>query len=361
MKIGILGFHKVGKTTLFNTLTGSSIEVDKFSPPSPKPNIGVAHVKDPRLDRVAAIVRPQKTTPATFEYVDFPAIKKGAGRESLELSEFKYVDAIAHVVRAFPDDEIVHPEGTVDPLRDVENMELEFLLADSEILTKRIQKLKKEVQKIKDKELTAELDLLTRCEAELENEKPLRQVELTEEASSRLNNFALLSQKPVIHILNISEEEIQNVEGLTSKFSLETFESKPKTAISMICAKIEMEIAQLPPDDAKEFMDELGLQETSAERIIGASYRLLDVITIFTANEKEARAWSIERGTEAVKAAGKIHSDMERGFIRAEVISFEELDRIGSFKKAKEEGILRLEGKDYIVRDGDVIQFRFHV
>ena len=361
MKIGILGFHKVGKTTLFNTLTGSTLEVDKFSPPSSKSNIGVAHVRDPRLDRVSEIVEPKKTTEATIDYVDFPAIKKGAGSDALDLTEFKYVDAIAHVVRAFADEEIVHPEGSVDPLRDIENMELEFLLADSEILSRRIDKLKKDLKKMKDKELSEELDLLTKCEAEMEGEKPIRELPLSDDEQTRLGNFALLTQKPVIHILNIGEGEIPEAGDLIGKYSLEKYQSRVKTAISMICAKIEMEIAQLPPEEGLEFLKDLGLEETSSERIIRASYDLLDVISLFTANENEARAWSIARGTEAVKAAGKIHSDMEKGFIRAEVISFEDLHRIGSFKKAKEEGILRLEGKDYIVQDGDVIQFRFHV
>jgi GTP-binding protein YchF len=362
MLIGIFGFPKVGKTTLFNTLTGSSVATEAFATGKPETHVGVARVPDARLDRLSAIFKPKKTTHARVEYLDIVGVEKGdaAGGESF-LPDLKNADALMHVVRVFGDPNLPHSQGPIDARRDVETMETELILADHTITVRRIERLEANLKKTHRDEDRKELEALRHCLAALEKERPLRELSLPEEDQKRLRGFTFLSAKPLLVVLNLDEKDVGRIPTATDEFGLAEFVRKPAVAVVPASAKIEMEIARLGPDDGPVFMKDLGIDEPCLDRLIRTSYALLGLISFFTVGDDECRAWTIRRGTNAHKAAGTIHSDIERGFIRGEVISYDELIACGSWNAAKEKWRLRLEGKEYIVQDGDNVHFRFNI
>ena len=356
MQLGILGLPKVGKTTLFNTLTASRQETDKFAS-SKKTHVAVAKVPDPRLAALRPLFNPKRFTPATIEYVDIPGLRKGESQESLDLAQLRTVDALVQVVRAFEDPELVHSEGSVDPARDVETVDLELVLADIEVVERRIERLRKSAKGGQKPEEKQEIALLSELVLPaLESEKPLRAIDISPEDEKRLRGFQLLSAKPMLIVLNVSEDEVSSADPAALGIAA-TERSRALT----VSAPIEDEIARLGEEEQKEFLAELGLGEPSLDRVLRASYDLLGLISFFTVGEDEVRAWTIRRGTAARDAAGAIHSDIARGFIRAEVVFWEDLVRLGSLAACRDQGVLRLEGKDYVVRDGDVAHFRFNV
>ena len=355
MQLGILGFPKVGKTTLFNTLTAQAASTDKFSA-SRETNVGMAVVPDPRLVQLRDLFNPKRFTPATVRYVDVPGIKKGE-REGLDLAELRNVDALVHVVRAFNDPELLHSEGDVDAARDIASIDLELILADHDLVERRLERLTQSAKRGLSSEEEREKALLTDVVlAALENETPLRAVQLAEDDELRLRGFQLLSAKPLLVVLNVDEDQLGDSEALLG--ALDLGEATLAVAVS---APIEEEISRLSAEEQSEFLTDLGLSEPSVDRLLRASYGLLGQISFFTVGEDEVRAWAIRRGTVARKAAGAIHSDIERGFIRAEVVPWDALVDRGSLSACRDEGILRLEGKEYVVLDGDVCHFRFNV
>lgn len=356
MQLGIIGLPKVGKTTLFNTLTSLNRDTGKFSV-SREANVGVAQTDDRRLERLRDLYKPRRYTPATVEYVDLPGIRKGAGGESLDLAKLRDVDALVHVVRAFEDPEILHSAGSVDPARDILDLDLELILADHSLLERRLERLSQAGKRgLSDEEKREQALLLDVIQPGLEAERPLRTLELAADDERRLRGFQLLSAKPVLLALNVDEEAV------AESPSAEVLSSVPVQAdIVVISAAIELEIAQLGPADQKELLEGLGISEPSTARLIKASYGLLGLISFFTVGEDEVRAWTIRSGTAAREAAGKIHSDIARGFIRAEVVSSEDLLELGSMSACREAARLRLEGKEYAISDGEVVHFRFNV
>jgi len=361
LKIGLLGFPKVGKTSLFNILTGSHLEVEKFSTGKAEPHLGIARVPDPRLDRLAAMFKPRKVTPAVVEYLDIQGLAKGEAKDPLFLREMRNVDAIAHVVRAFEDDEIPHPEGSLGPKRDLETMETEFLLSDLEVASRRVEKLRLSIRKAKSPDDEKELVILTRCLEALERETPIRALEFTADEERRIRGFAFLTAKPLLGVINMDESDAARLGGFQSLFELDPIASWPKVALCAVSAKIEMEIARLSTADAAAFLEDLQLTEPCLDRILRASHELLGLSVFFTAGEDEVKAWSVPRSCPAQRAAGAIHSDIERGFIRAEVVAYDKLMEMGSLAAARDKGLLRQEGKEYRVSDGDVINFKFNV
>lgn len=356
MELGILGLPKVGKTTLFNTLTASHEATDKFAA-SAETHMGVAQVPDPRLEKLRELFHPKKYTPATVSYVDIPGIRKGEGAESLNLAKLKEMDALVHVVRAFADEELLHSEGSVDPARDVETLDLELILADMDVAGRRLERLDKAVKRGPSPEEKKEHELLsTKVLPALEAETPLREVEIDPDEEKRLRGFQFLSAKPMLVVVNVDEDRVAEADPASLGITL-----RPSTQAVVISAPIEQEIAGLPPEEQAEFLGDLGLAEPSLDRLIRASFELLGLIAFFTVGEDEVRAWTLRRGTRARAAGGAIHSDIERGFIRAEVVPWDELLRLGSLAKCREVGVLRLEGKEYEVKDGDVCHFRFNV
>ncbi len=361
MRIGIIGLEQSGKTTLFNALTqggGSGV------PASGKreAHLSIVKVPDARLDRLHELHPPAKKTPATIEYLDVAGLGKGStqrkGFQEQFLANLRNVDALLCVLRVFANDMVSHPEGSINPKRDLEIIESEFLLSDMAILENRIAKLEKEVRKVKDEKLKHELTLLQRCNEFIENEQPLRELNFTDEEEKMLRGFQFLTAKPILLVLNIGEEEVNKEEQILSEYAQLT---GTKRTLVCLSAHIEMEIAQLPEDDKAVFQEELGIKEPALHKMIRHSYDLLGLMSYFTSGDDEVRAWTIKKGTRAQIAAGEIHSDIERGFIRAEIVPFEKLSELGSWTKCKDKGVLRLEGKDYIVKDGDVINFRFNV
>ncbi len=361
MKFGLLGFPKVGKTTLFNILTGAHIAVDKYSSAKAQPNIGVARVPEPRLDRLMAMFKPKKTTHAHVDFLDIQGLAKGEAKESLYLQEMRNVDAVAHVVRAFRDPEVVHSEGAIDPRRDIETMDIELILADLEVAQRRLERLELNIKKMKNKEDEIELPIIRRCLAALERETPIRELDLLEEEFRKIRGFAFLTAKPLLVIVNLDETDVKRIPTFIEDFSLTERAHRKHTALCAISAKVEEEIAGLEPADARAFLEDLGLKEPARDRLIRAAFGLLGLIQFFTAGEDECRAWPIPGGTRAPRAASTIHSDFERGFIRAEVVTYDDLVSSGSLAAARERAQLRSEGKDYVVQDGDVINFRFNV
>ncbi len=356
MELGIIGLAKVGKTTLFNTLTSSHQETDKFVS-SKKTNMGVAAVPDRRLEALRDLFKPRRYVPAAVTYVDVPGVKKGEGAETLDLAELKNVDALVHVVRAFHDPEILHPEGSVDPARDIATLDLELILADHTLLERRVERLEKAVKRGLTPEEKREQALLTETLLPwLESEKPLRGLELGPDDARRLRGFQLLSAKPMLVVLNVDEADLARADAMAEELG-----GGPGVMVLAVSAPIEQEISQLAADEQKEFLAELGLHEPSLDRVVRASYALLGLISFFTVGEDEVRAWTIRRSTPARQAAGTIHSDLERGFIRAEVVGWEDLLRLKTLAACRDQGLLRLEGKDYIVADGDVLHVRFNV
>ena len=351
MEMGILGFPKAGKTTLFNLLTGSQKETGKFATPG-KAHVAVAAVPDRRLEQLRRLFQPKRYTPATVSFVDIPGIRAGESSESLDLARLRNADALMHVVRAFEDDEIPHPEGEVDPARDIEMVDLELIVADLEVVTRRLDRL----ERARKSGLSREEELEARLLAEtvlpaLESETPVRELELGREDGKRLRGFQLLSAKPMVVALNVDESSLAGADPA----AMGVRDGVPALVVS---APIEEEIAGLDGDEQAEFLAELGLEEPSVDRVIRASYQMLGLISFFTVGEDEVRAWTVRRGTEARRAAAAIHTDLERGFIRAEVVPWDELVERQTLSACRQDGVLRLEGKTYVTQDGDIMHIR---
>jgi ribosome-binding ATPase len=358
MKTGIIGLPQVGKTSLFGILTKAHLSEAAYSNPR-EAHIGVAKVPDERLDKLADLYHPKKLTHASVEYVDVGAIGQEALKESGYIGHLRNVDALAHVVRAFDDPSIPHVGG-IDPLRDIKNVDFDLMVSDLGQIEKRIERVEKDLKKMKTAELEKELDLLKRAKAHLETERPLREMEMTAEDKKRLRGFMFLSEKPILYVLNVSEstELGKDLEEAPKKYNLTEVASKPNAGTAAICGKVEAELAQMSDEDAAEFLSSYGLHESGLTRLIRDTYRLLGLISFLTAGEDECRAWTIPVNTRAVDAAGTIHSDLAKHFIRAETIRWDQLLEAGSEAVARSKGTLRLEGKDYIVQDGDVMHIR---
>ena len=358
LRAALIGFPSSGKTTLFQLMTSA-----KDAPRGKGDvNIGISKVPDPRLDALTALYNPRKRVPATVEFTDLIAPPRAGAQGLVDVAAYKNADALVHVVRAFRDPAIAHPRGSVDPGRDAQAMEDELILADLGIAERRLERIEKDLKRGKSAELEKERDLVERCKTALEEGKPLRSLGLTGEDHKRLSGFQFLSAKPLLLVINLDEADLgevgADVEKAAAHTGLTDFLAHAETKAVALCAKIELEIAQLDAEDAKVFLSELGLTESGLDRVIRASYDLLGYISFFTVGEDENRAWSIPRGTNAQNAAGEIHSDIQRGFIRAEVCRYDQLLARGSIAACRDHGELRLEGKEYTVLDGDVINFR---
>jgi ribosome-binding ATPase len=355
MKTAIIGLPMVGKTSLFTILTGVHQETRIGSTAA---RTGVARVPDARLDALANLFEPKKVTHATVEYVDMPSISKESLRDPSYLASLRVVDAFAHVLRLFADETVPHEKGSVDPLRDMEDVETELILSDLMVVEKRVDRLEKDRKKIKNPELDREFDLLMKCKAALEDNQPLRLLEKESEDEKRLRGFQFLSQKPVLYVLNLGENEAGRLHEREREYREGPLAGRRNTAAAAVCGKIEAELAELPREEQKEYLASYGLQESGLERLISATYALLGLMSFLTAGEDECRAWTIPMNSSAVKAAGAIHSDFEKKFIRAEVANWKAMVDHGGYAGLREKGLLRLEGKEYIVKDGDVLVIR---
>src|SRR6266581_2527173 len=357
MKTGIIGLPQVGKTSLFRILTKAHLSSVPSNPR--EAHIGVAKVPDDRLDRLAALYNPEKLTHASVEYVDVGAIGQEALKESSYIGHLRNVDALAHVVRAF-EDESIPQAGPIDPLRDIKNVDFELMVSDLGQIEKRLERVEKDLKKMRSADLEKEFDLFKRAQSHLESEHPLREMEMTPEDKKRLRGFMFLSEKPILYVLNISEsvELGRDLTEAMSKYKLTEVASRPNAAAAAICGKVEAELSEMSDADAAEFLSSYGLKESGLARLIRATYALLGLISFFTTGEDECRAWTIPIHTRAVEAAGAIHSDLEKHFIRAETIRWDQLLEAGSEANARARGTLRLEGKDYVVQDGDVMHIR---
>src|SRR5664279_5835165 len=354
MKTGIIGLPQVGKTSLFKILTKAKVEEKAYSREA---HIGIATVPDDRLAKLAELYDPKKTIYATVEYADVAAVGQEALKETGLLAALRSVDALIHVLRAFEDDSIPHV-GEIDPLRDIKNVEFDLMVTDLTQIEKRLERLEKDLKKQKTDELVKENALLLRAKEELEKEKPLREMEMPPEEKKLIRGFTFLSQKPILYVMNISESTTlgADIEAAVAKYKLTEVASRPNAGAAAICGKVEAELAEMGDEEAAEFLEGYGLTESGLVRLIRKSYELLGLISFFTVGEDECRAWTVERGSKAVEAAGAIHTDLSKHFIRAETIHWDQLLEAGSEAEARARGTLRLEGKEYIVKDGDVMQ-----
>src|SRR5262252_4968702 len=358
MKTGIIGLPQVGKSSLFRILTKAHLSEQAFSNPR-EAHVGVAKVPDERLDKLAALYHPKKLTHASVEYVDVGAIGQDALKESAYIGHLRQVDALIHVVRAFDDPSIPHV-GAIDPLRDIKNVEFDLMVSDLGQIEKRLERLEKDLKKMRSPELEKENELLLQAKAHLETEKPLREMEMTPEDKKRIRGFMFLSEKPMLYVLNIGEstELGKDLKAAVAKYKLTDVAARPNAGSSAICGKVEAELAEMNDEDAAEFLSSYGLTESGLARLIRKTYELLGLLSFFTVGEDECRAWTVERGSKAVHAAGAIHTDLEKHFIRAETIHWDQLLEAGSEAEARARGTLRLEGKEYVVKDGDVLHIR---
>jgi len=355
MKTAIIGLPMVGKTSLFTILTGVHQETRIGSTAA---RTGVAKVPDTRLDALARLFEPPKTVHASVEYVDMPSISKENLRDAGYLASLRVVDAFAHVLRLFADETIPHEKGSVDPVRDLEDVETELILSDLVVVEKRLERLDKDRKKIKNPELDREFELLEKCKAALEDNRPLRQLQIEGDDEKRIRGFQFLSLKPVLYVLNLGESDAGKLREREREYREGALSGRNNTAVTAVCGKIEAELAELPRDEQQDYLSSYGLAESGLERLISATYSLLGLMSFLTAGEDECRAWTIPMHSTAVKAAGAIHSDFEKKFIRAEVVNWKSLVDFGGYPGVREKGLLRLEGKEYIVKDGDVLVIR---
>ncbi len=355
MKTAIIGLPQVGKTSLFKILTGASME-QRIG--TTKVQLGVARVPDQRLEALAELFRPAKVTPATVEYADMPGLSREALRDASYIGSLRTVDAFAHVLRLFEDETVMHIDGSVDPARDWANIDLELILNDLQVVENRLTRVEKDLKRIKDPGLAAESELLSECLAWLEQERPLRELDLAPTQAKQIKGFQFLSEKPMLLVLNIGEDTTEGIAEIEARYRVEIARGRKNLGVTAVCGSVESELVELEPEDRKEYLESFGLAESGIERLVAATYDLLGLMSFLTVGETECRAWTVPRNASAVEAAGTVHTDFARKFIRAETIDWKTLVERGGYARAREHGNLRLEGKDYAVQDGDVLLIR---